>query len=80
MQGTGAFQSISVLSSVNKAAGRALSYDYLDDLESFFYVFWWISLGYDGPNKPIIDDRRPDILKQWDQNDAITVAPQDDNP
>ena len=51
-QGTRAFQSISVLSSVNKAAGQALSHDHLDDLESFFYVFCWITLGYDGPVNP----------------------------
>ena len=73
-QGTRAFQSISVLSSVNKAAGQALSHDHLDDLESFFYVFCWITLGYDGPNKPIIDDRRPNILRKWDQNDADAAA------
>ena len=73
-QGTRAFQSISVLSSVNKAAGQALSHDHLDDLESFFYVFCWITLGYDGPNKPIIDNRRPAILKQWDQDNAVTAA------
>jgi len=27
-------------------------HDYLDDLESFFYIFVWICLGYEGPGRP----------------------------
>jgi serine/threonine protein kinase len=72
--GTRAFQSISVLSSVNDTTGQALPHDHLDDLESFFYVLCWITLGYACPNEPILDTSRPRVLWKWDQDDASAAA------
>ena len=63
-----------MLSSVDDTSGQALPHDYLDDLESFFYVFCWVTLGYDGPNQPILGARRPRVLWKWDQNDASAAA------
>ena len=63
-----------MLSSVNDTTGQALTHDYLDDLESFFYLFCWISLGYDGPNQPILNPRRPRVLRKWTQYDALAAA------
>ena len=63
-----------MLSSVNDTTGQALPHDYLDDLESFFYVFCWITIGYDGPGKPLTGADRPRVLLQWDQDDASAAA------
>ncbi|CAA7262392.1 unnamed protein product [Cyclocybe aegerita] len=46
--GTRAFQAILVISSeMDKADGKILlAHDYLDDLQSFFYVFCWVCMRY----------------------------------
>ena len=64
---TQAFQSISVLSSVNDTPGQALAHDHLADLDSFFYVLYWITIGYTGPNKPLplLDTSRLCVLREW---------------
>ena len=42
-----------MLSSINDTStGQALAHDHLDDLESFFYVLCWITIGYASPNEP----------------------------
>ena len=63
-----------MLSSVNDTTGQALPHDYLDDLESFFYVLCWVTIGYAGPNNPIKGSNRPRVLLKWDQDDASAAA------
>jgi len=63
-----------VLSSVNDTTGQALAHDHLDDLESFFYVLCWVTIGYAGPNKPLKGTSRPSVLEEWDQNNARAAA------
>ena len=79
MQGTRAFQSISALSNDYDPTGQALAHDHLDDLESFFYVLCWITIGYAGPDNPLpplppLDTSRPCVLREWDQNNERAAA------
>ncbi|KJA18341.1 hypothetical protein HYPSUDRAFT_205456 [Hypholoma sublateritium FD-334 SS-4] len=65
---TRAFQSINVLLSYNPAAGTTCKpHDYMDDLESFFYVLCWITCGFAGPGQKLVEF--PDDLKQWESAD-----------
>ena len=63
-----------MLSSVNDTTGQALPHDYLDDLESFFYVFCWITIGYDGPKNLLKGINRPTVLEEWDQDNPRAAA------
>ena len=63
-----------MLPSVNDTTGQALAHDYLDDLELFFYLLCWITIGYAGPNKPLKGTSRPRVLLKWDQADASDAA------
>ncbi|KIM47405.1 hypothetical protein M413DRAFT_416122 [Hebeloma cylindrosporum] len=52
-------------------AYESAPHDYLDDLESFFYVFVWICLGYEGPGRP-----HPPSLKRfstWDEQGIFSA-------
>ncbi|KAF9038711.1 hypothetical protein BJ165DRAFT_1499888 [Panaeolus papilionaceus] len=51
--GTRAFQSVSVLKSYQPEGGadKHILHDYLDDLESFYWVLVWITKGQLGPEK-----------------------------
>ena len=51
---------------LNVAASRdddTLAHDYLDDMESSFYVTATLMYEYDGPNK--LQDPSPEILNKW---------------
>ncbi|KAF8167303.1 hypothetical protein B0H34DRAFT_10385 [Crassisporium funariophilum] len=61
--GTRTFQSIAVLRS---DTARTVI-DYLDDLESFFYVLCWICSGFIGPNMQVKE--RPVNLDSWASDD-----------
>ena len=58
-----------MLSSVNNSDGLALPHDHLDDLESFFYLFCWICLAFDGPDQ--LSPRRCSDLIRWEHPDPI---------
>lgn len=70
LQGTRRFQSVAVLES----PGRSLAYlhDYLDDLESFFYVLCHLILLYDAPG--IISPANEAALARWQRDDLQVVA------
>ncbi|CAA7262942.1 unnamed protein product [Cyclocybe aegerita] len=72
--GTKAFQSIAVIASAEaRAKGRKCpSHDHLDDLESFFYVFCWICMGYTAIGLPL--DPPPDIHTRWETLDEPNLA------
>ncbi|KAF4609493.1 hypothetical protein D9613_012346 [Agrocybe pediades] len=63
--GTRAFQSINILNSYHSSRRIAehVPHDYLDDLESFLYVFRWMVEGYSGPGKEV--KPRPPYLLEW---------------
>ncbi|KAF8971794.1 hypothetical protein BDZ97DRAFT_1785176, partial [Flammula alnicola] len=50
----------------------AIYHDYLDDLESFFYVLCWVCLGYDGPNQKV--EPFPELLQSWESGAPQTAA------
>ncbi|CAA7262391.1 unnamed protein product [Cyclocybe aegerita] len=61
--GTRAFQSLFVLNSEkDRGKKRILAHDYLDDLESFFYVFCWVCMRYDVDANLLKDPP----LKEWE--------------
>ncbi|KAF8971790.1 hypothetical protein BDZ97DRAFT_1785143 [Flammula alnicola] len=68
--GTRAFQSVNVLESYRRR--DAVSHDYLDDLESFFYVLCWVCFGYAGPNKKV--EPLPEVLESWEKEEPQTAA------
>ncbi|KAF8648210.1 hypothetical protein AX16_006349 [Volvariella volvacea WC 439] len=49
--------------SVNVLRIEAHLHDYLDDLQSFFYVLAWICIAYDGPGQR--KSTLPQILRAW---------------
>ncbi|KAF9048894.1 hypothetical protein BJ165DRAFT_1067039 [Panaeolus papilionaceus] len=67
--GTHAFQSFIILSTQPHQARYAAPHDYLDDLESFFWVLIWLTMGYDvvdrqdyfslTPTKQDVEDLKP---------------------
>ncbi|KAF8956463.1 hypothetical protein BDZ97DRAFT_1851662 [Flammula alnicola] len=67
--GTRAFQSLNVVQSCGKTN---MTQDYLDDLESFYYVLCWVCFGYAGPNK--ILDPFPDRLAIWESGNPDVAA------
>ncbi|KJA23475.1 hypothetical protein HYPSUDRAFT_39936 [Hypholoma sublateritium FD-334 SS-4] len=71
--GTRAFQSMNILQSYNPAtAAECKPHDYMDDLESFFYVLCWISCGFAGPGRKLAEF--PMRLSKWESTnpgDAI---------
>ncbi|KDR71038.1 hypothetical protein GALMADRAFT_229701 [Galerina marginata CBS 339.88] len=58
------FQSVMALS--NSILGRqTYPLDYLDDLESFYYIIAWFSMAYTGPGKRRPRSDLPDVLACW---------------
>ncbi|KAG2012230.1 other/FunK1 protein kinase [Coprinopsis cinerea AmutBmut pab1-1] len=78
--GTREFQSVNVLLRHEKAQ-MSLPYSYLDDLESFFWVFCIISIGYKSngkakPTPPWIQKwRHPDVRRVSDAKSAFLFLP-----
>ena len=66
-----AFQSITSLQKTI-CGPSDLPLDYLDDLESFFYVIAWFALGYSYPEKRRNNNDIPAVLASW----ALTSDPQ----
>ncbi|KAH9476244.1 hypothetical protein JR316_0011815 [Psilocybe cubensis] len=69
--GTRAFQSITVLRS-EKNGEHARPHDYLDDLESFFYVFAWICSTYTGPHERL--ESEPRALVAWQEDVVVAIG------
>ncbi|CAA7262378.1 unnamed protein product [Cyclocybe aegerita] len=71
--GTRAFQAILVISSEkDKADGKILlAHDYLDDLESFFYVFCWVCMRY----TPTGERVKSPPLGDWETEDPSLLIP-----
>ncbi|KIM49614.1 hypothetical protein M413DRAFT_35636, partial [Hebeloma cylindrosporum] len=69
--GTRAFQSVRVLKSFLPKKAR-MCHDYLDDLESFFYVLIWICIGYSQPGKMV--EPIPELLSDWESENPIFAA------
>ncbi|KAF8971763.1 hypothetical protein BDZ97DRAFT_2025280 [Flammula alnicola] len=67
--GTRAFQSPNVIQSCGRTN---MTQDYLDDLESFYYVLCWVCFGYSGP-KTILDPF-PETLVLWESGSPIIAA------
>jgi hypothetical protein len=44
----------------------------LFDLQSFFFVFVWICIGYAGPKRPLIQS--PEVLRSWVNDNHSTAA------
>ncbi|KAJ2919822.1 hypothetical protein MD484_g596, partial [Candolleomyces efflorescens] len=68
--GTRLFQSIIVLRSFEKRFKA--THDYLDDLESMFYVLCYLMFGFSGPGdrvRPVVTD----MLNSWDVADSRTA-------
>ncbi|KDR85790.1 hypothetical protein GALMADRAFT_234869 [Galerina marginata CBS 339.88] len=61
--GTRAFQSVNVLNSYSSETST-VPHDYLDDLESFFYVLCWICCGHDRPKPQDFTGRHPTSLPE----------------
>ncbi|KAF8905732.1 hypothetical protein CPB84DRAFT_1844736 [Gymnopilus junonius] len=59
------FQSVNALSRTVLHRSNALPLDYLDDLESFYYVIAWLALAYIGPGRRLSRQDFPDVLKHW---------------
>ncbi|KAF9552432.1 hypothetical protein CPC08DRAFT_728627 [Agrocybe pediades] len=73
--GTRAFQSINILNSYHSSQRIAehVPHDYLDDLESFLYVFRWMVEGYSGPGKEV-KPRPPHLLEWMHESPALAKA------
>ncbi|KAJ3538907.1 hypothetical protein NMY22_g4968 [Coprinellus aureogranulatus] len=70
--GTRLYQSISVLSSYNPKLVH-LAHDYLDDIESFFFVFVHLVFGWAGVEQPVELADQPEFLGLWDhENPTIS--------
>ncbi|EDR03779.1 uncharacterized protein LACBIDRAFT_306822 [Laccaria bicolor S238N-H82] len=70
--GTRAFQSMMVLrSQTNKPGVIFPAHDYLDDLESFFYVFCYICFAYEAPGKK--KSPQPTLLTEWEDFNSNTA-------
>ncbi|PPQ91444.1 hypothetical protein CVT25_014332 [Psilocybe cyanescens] len=67
---TRAFQLTSVLQNCDKTLCRP-PHDYLDDLESFFYILCWLAIGHAGSSKKV--DPFPNFPLRWESPDP-TVA------
>ncbi|KAJ3487660.1 hypothetical protein NLJ89_g11691 [Agrocybe chaxingu] len=66
--GTRAFQSLFVLNSEkDRGKKRILAHDYLDDLESFFYVFCWVCMRYDADANLLKDPP----LREWESENIM---------
>ncbi|KAF5340990.1 hypothetical protein D9611_006070 [Ephemerocybe angulata] len=64
--GTYLYTSVCVLDALNPCY-PALPRDYLDDLESFFYVFCHLLYGFEGPGRQAADAYKPDsVLARWE--------------
>ncbi|KAJ3525594.1 hypothetical protein NMY22_g10509 [Coprinellus aureogranulatus] len=63
--GTRLYQSLSVLASFDPK-NRATAHDYLDDLESFFYVLVHLMYGWTGVEEEI--KPRPSFMTDWDDD------------
>ncbi|KAJ2913053.1 hypothetical protein MD484_g7363, partial [Candolleomyces efflorescens] len=65
------FQSIAVLlSSINKLTP---AHNYLDDLESFFYVLCIVIFGFEGPGLTY-ERSLPDSFKQWSSSNHLSAS------
>lgn len=62
MTGTRAFMSINVL--------LGERHSFMDDLESFFWVLFWICIHYNGPD----DSRVVDLFDEWNYMNAKELA------
>ncbi|KAF6760823.1 hypothetical protein DFP72DRAFT_881533 [Ephemerocybe angulata] len=72
--GTLLYQSICLLDSRKPAFAR-IPRDYLDDLESFFYVLCHLLYGYEGVNTPAPDAFRPgSLLARWEDMDTENAS------
>jgi hypothetical protein len=47
------------------------AHDYLDDLESFYYVLCWICFGHDAPGKRITP--QPDVITDWEDPSSSCI-------
>ena len=72
IQGTRAFQSVNVLQSFSPFLNRCKRRDYMDDLESFFYVLCWICCRYSGPGQKL--EVLPEAFMHWDDDDAEVAS------
>ncbi|KAF6760828.1 kinase-like domain-containing protein, partial [Ephemerocybe angulata] len=73
-QGTHLYQSICLLDSWNPVLAR-VPRDYLDDLESFFYVLCHILYGYEGVNLPAPRAfSSGSLLAMWEDMDTETAS------
>ena len=71
MQGTREFASIKLLE-FQEPGRHEYTRDYLDDLESFFYLLCKICSSFTSPGSQV--ERMPDFVSQWDQVDARLAA------
>ncbi|KAH9483271.1 hypothetical protein JR316_0005375 [Psilocybe cubensis] len=59
------FQSANILSQNTIPTRKSLPQDYIDDLESFYYIIAWVSMAYKAPGKIIPTKRFPRVLACW---------------
>ncbi len=71
MQGTREFASINLLE-FHERGRQEYTRDYLDDLESFFYLLCRICSTFTGPGTQV--ERTPDFVSEWAQADARLAA------
>jgi Fungal protein kinase len=57
---------------LNSGKEHPPAHDYLDDLESFFYVFCWICFGYEAPGRKITP--QPAFLSNWEDLSCSRAA------
>lgn len=72
LQGTRAFQSMNVLESYSPFTNKCKRRDYMDDLESFFYVLCWICCRYSGPGQKL--KIPPAAIMRWDVDNPKDAA------
>ncbi|KAF6747079.1 hypothetical protein DFP72DRAFT_854763 [Ephemerocybe angulata] len=71
-QGTRTYQSVSILMSADPENHPIPPHDYLDDLESFFYVTTHLILSFKGPGECVKSP--PVFFSYWDDLDARTAS------
>ncbi|KAF6760811.1 hypothetical protein DFP72DRAFT_1165929 [Ephemerocybe angulata] len=69
--GTRLYLSVCLLDQISWSAVPRIPRDYLDDIESFFYVLCHLLYGYEGVNSPAPDAFRPGSnMARWEQEDT----------
>ncbi|KAF8204048.1 hypothetical protein BJ912DRAFT_941742 [Pholiota molesta] len=73
-QGTRAYMSLNVLESHHTPHAAGFARDYLDDLESFYYLLRHICASFTGPGAGQRLPEKPEFVAAWEQPDAGAAA------